>query len=253
MAGLNAPVLAVRDLVVRRGDVEVVHGVSFSVAQGASLGIVGESGCGKSTILKALAGIDRDWNGTIEVQGTRLSHRRTPQDRRILQMVFQDPLAALNPAHTVDEALREPLVVHRLPEPERRIAEALRMVALPQAVRFRFPGQLSGGQRQRVCIARALLVEPRLLLLDEPTSALDVSVQAEVLNLLSSLRRTLGQTFVMVSHDLDVVAHMCDNVAVMAHGRFVEMLSRADLGAGRVRSEETRYLLAAAGRAPGAR
>lgn len=245
MAELSSTALAVSNLVIRRGSSKIVSGVSFSVPRGGSLGIVGESGCGKSTILRAIAGINQDWDGSIEVAGRRMGHERNLADRRAMQLVFQDPLAALNPAHTIDEALREPLIVHGIDGHGPRVLEALRVVGLPQSVRFRFPGQLSGGQRQRVCIARALLVQPQLLLLDEPTSALDVSVQAEVLNLLSQLRRDLQQTFVMVSHDLAVVAHMCDHIAVMVGGRFVEFLTRADLVAGKVTSPEARHLFSA--------
>lgn len=248
MAAMNdAAALRVDQLVVHRGSARVVDGVSFTVPRGASLGIVGESGCGKSSILRAVAGIDSQWSGSIAVAGQAIGARRTLADRRAMQMVFQDPLAALNPSHTIDEILREPLTVHRMADHEARIAEALRTVALPAALRFRFPGQLSGGQRQRVCIARALLVQPQLLLLDEPTSALDVSVQAEVLNLLARLRHAQAQAFVLVSHDLSVVAHMCEQIAFMVGGRFVEVLTRAELVAGRVQSAEARHLLAAAG------
>jgi peptide/nickel transport system ATP-binding protein len=246
MAELNSHALVVSDLVIRRGATRIVSGVSFSVARGGSLGIVGESGCGKSTILKAIAGIHRDWDGGIEVMGRSLGERRKLADQRCMQMVFQDPLAALNPSHTVDEALREPLIVHGISEHQARVMHALQTVGLPASVRFRFPGQLSGGQRQRVCIARALMVQPELLLLDEPTSALDVSVQAEVLNLLAMLRREMSQTFVMVSHDLAVVAHMCDHIAVMVEGRFVETLTRADLLDGKVQTAQARRLFAAA-------
>ncbi len=244
MAGVEAMALRVTGLRVQRGDTTVVQDVSFAIARGASLGIVGESGCGKSSILRAIAGIDSAWSGQIQILDRALGHRRDLADRRAMQMVFQDPLAALNPAHTIDEALREPLIVHGIPDHDRRILDVLKTVALPSSVRFRFPGQLSGGQRQRVCIARALLVQPTVLLLDEPTSALDVSVQAEVLNLLAALRRDLRQTFVMVSHDLHVIAHMCDHIAFMVAGRFVEMVTREDLVAGRFHAPEVRQMLA---------
>ena len=243
---MNTPALRIDRLVVRRGSAQVVSGVSIAVPPGGSLGIVGESGCGKSSILRAVAGIDDQWSGAIQVSGRPIGARRTLADRRAMQMVFQDPLAALNPSHTIDEILREPLIVHRMDGHEARIAEALRTVALPAEMRFRFPGQLSGGQRQRVCIARALLVQPQVLLLDEPTSALDVSVQAEVLNLLSRLRREQHQAFVLVSHDLHVVAHMCDQIAFMVDGRFVDVLTRAQLRGARLHHPEAQRLLEAA-------
>lgn len=246
MAAVNDIALRIEGLVVQRGSAQVVNGVSFEVPRGGSLGIVGESGCGKSTILRAVAGIDTQWSGRIEVAGRNIGTRRTPADRRAMQMVFQDPLAALNPSHTIDEILREPLVVHGVGDRETRIAEALQTVALPLTVRFRFPGQLSGGQRQRVCIARALLVQPQVLLLDEPTSALDVSVQAEVLNLLARLRREQQQAFVLVSHDLHVVAHMCDQIAFMVGGRFTDVLSRGQLRGAHLRDPEAQRLLEAA-------
>lgn len=243
MAAVNTPALRVKDLYVQRGTAQVVRGVSFNVPRGGSLGIVGESGCGKSTILRAIAGIDRQWTGEVEVADRQIGHQRTLADRRVMQMVFQDPLAALNPSHTIDEILREPLIVHGIGEQERHIVNALQTVALPLSVRFRFPGQLSGGQRQRVCIARALLVEPQVLLLDEPTSALDVSVQAEVLNLLSQLRRERQCALVLVSHDLHVVAHMCDQVAFMVGGRFTDVLGRDELRQARLHDPEAQTLL----------
>jgi peptide/nickel transport system ATP-binding protein len=141
-----------------------------------------------------------------------------------MQMVFQDPYASLHPRHTVDRILSEPLMLHRFDRIEERIEEGLEAVGLGAAFRFRYPHQLSGGQRQRVAIARALMLEPEILLLDEPTSALDVSVQAEVLNLLADLRAARGLTFLLVSHDLAVVSHMCENIAVMKDGRIVETL-----------------------------
>ena len=246
MVGVTNTALRVQDLVVKRGRAEVVKGVSFELPRGGSLGIVGESGCGKSSILRAIAGIDEQWRGGLAVDGQAITHRRTLADRRHMQMVFQDPLAALNPSHTIDEILREPLIVHRMPDQDARIVQALQTVALPLAVRFRFPGQLSGGQRQRVAIARALLVEPQVLLLDEPTSALDVSVQAEVLNLLSRLRRERQQAFVLVSHDLHVVAHMCDQIAFMVGGQFTDVLSRDRLRGATLHHPEAQRLLDAA-------
>lgn len=221
--------LTVAELSVRHGARVVVDNASFDLKTGHSFGIVGESGCGKSTILKAIAGINDNWSGSISVFGHALTRRRRPADRRLLQIVFQDPLAALNPAHTVDEALLEPMIIHGLADRERQIRAVLDAVALPSTVRFRFPAELSGGQRQRVCIARALLVDPKLLLLDEPTSALDLSVQAEILNLLSTLQAQRGLTMVLVSHDLAVVAHMCERIGIMRNGRFSEILSREQL------------------------
>ena len=246
MAPVNPPALQIDNLIVQRGTAQVVNGVSFSVPDGGSLGIVGESGCGKSTILRAVAGIDRQWTGRIQISSRSIGIQRTLADRRAMQMVFQDPLAALNPSHTIDEILREPLIVHRMANQEERIVQALQTVALPLAVRFRFPGQLSGGQRQRVCIARALLVEPQVLLLDEPTSALDVSVQAEVLNLLSRLRRERQQAFVLVSHDLHVVAHMCEQIAFMVGGQFTDVLTASQLRGARLHHPEAQRLLEAA-------
>lgn len=245
MGSVNAA-LTITDLDIRHGTHSVVKGVSLRLGEGRCLGIVGESGCGKSSILKAVAGVDEHWSGQIDVFGEPLARRRSQPQRRALQIVFQDPLASLNPAHTVDEILREPLQIHGFDRHEARILEALDSVALPRAIRFRFPAQLSGGQRQRISIARALLVEPRVLLLDEPTSALDVSVQAEVLNLLSRLRRERGLSYLLVSHDLAVVAHLCEEVAIMHRGAFVEVLQREQLAAGHVSHPYTQSLLSAA-------
>ncbi len=227
--------IEVAGLRVRFGDTEAVRGVSFAVARGESFGLVGESGSGKSSALRALAGLNRDWSGRMALDGVALSASRDRGSLRRMQMVFQDPYGSLHPRQTVHRALAEPLLVHGLEGIDARIGRALDEVALPSALRFRYPHQLSGGQRQRVAIARALIAGPEALLLDEPTSALDVSVQAEVLNLLAELRRARGLTMVMVGHNLAVVAHLCAMVGIMQAGELVETVSADDLRAGRVR------------------
>ena len=234
--------IAVEDLRVRFGANEVVRGVSLQVPRGGSFGLVGESGSGKSTVLRALSGLNPDWTGRMQVDGTDLTPWRDRAFFRKLQMVFQDPYGSLHPRQTVDRALSEPLIVHGLGDRDTRIARALSDVALPNTARFRYPHQLSGGQRQRVAIARALMAEPDVLLLDEPTSALDVSVQAEVLNLLRDLQDRRGLTYVLVSHNLAVVAHLCPVVGVMQGGALVETLSTEDLRAGRIQHPHTREL-----------
>ena len=201
-----------------------VDRVSFTVPRGGSFGLVGESGSGKSTVLRTIAGLVHDWTGGIAVEGQKLGHTRERSFYRTAQMVFQDPYASLHPRHTVDRTLSEPLVLHGFDRVEERIEEGLEAVGLGPSFRFRYPHQLSGGQRQRVAIARALMLEPDILLLDEPTSALDVSVQAEVLNLLADLRAARGLTFLLVTHNLAVVAHMCEEIAVMQDGKIVETL-----------------------------
>jgi len=226
--------IEVDGLRVRFGATEVVRGVSLHVPRGGSFGLVGESGSGKSTVLRALSGLNPDWTGRMALDG---GGRPPPRDRaffRRVQMVFQDPYGSLHPRQTVDRALSEPLEVHGLPDRDARIARAMQDVALAPATRFRYPHQLSGGQRQRVAIARALMAEPEVLLLDEPTSALDVSVQAEVLNLLRELQARRGLTYILVSHNLAVVAHLCSALGVMQGGEVVETLSMNDLRAGHI-------------------
>jgi peptide/nickel transport system ATP-binding protein len=239
-------VIAAQDLHIRFNTVHAVKGVSFTVGKGESFGLVGESGSGKSTVLRALAGLNRDYEGTISLDGTPLSPHREKKFFRRVQMVFQDPYGSLHPRHTVDRCLSEPLAIHGVAETDRRIRKVLDEVALPEKFRFRFPHQLSGGQRQRVAIARALILEPELLLLDEPTSALDVSVQAEILNLLADLRAAHGLTFLLVSHNLPVVAHLCDRVAVMEDGEIVELLPTEAFRRHQVSHPRTRALLEAA-------
>lgn len=223
-----------------------VREVSFDVQHGESFGLVGGSGCGKSTILRVLAGLDGDWRGDLSMLGQVRSSRHPPaaKDRLKVQMVFQDPFGSLHPRHTIDRSLSEAMRTHGFDRIEERTLAALDRVGLGRSFRFRFPHQLSGGQRQRVAIARALALEPEILLLDEPTSSLDASIQAEVLNLLMDVRRDLGTTFLFVSHDLGVIAHMCDRVAVMSQGAIVETLPAADIASGQVRHGYTRELLA---------
>jgi len=241
--------IRVRDLQVTFGEgkhtVKAVRGLSFQVDKGESFGIVGESGSGKSTVLRALSGLNPNWTGEVEIEGRQQAVRRDKPFYKLVQMVFQDPYGSLHPRHTIDRILAEPVAIHRLGDAERRIERVLDEVGLGTGFRFRYPHQLSGGQRQRVAIARALILEPRILLLDEPTSALDVSIQAEVLNLLVRLRRERGLTYILVSHNLAVVAHMCERLAVMNHGRLVEELSAEQLKAATPAESYTRQLLTA--------
>ncbi|KJF66107.1 ABC transporter ATP-binding protein [Rhizobium nepotum] len=232
----------VENLRIKFGDREVVKGVSFSVEKGGSFGIVGESGSGKSTILRAMAGLNESWEGRIAFAGKDAPLKRTPDFFRQVQMVFQDPYGSLHPRQTIDRILSELPLVHGMDNIEKRIQQALSDVALPQAVRFRYPHQLSGGQRQRVAIARALIADPQVLLLDEPTSALDVSVQAEILNLLQDLRAARNLTYILVSHNLAVIAHLCPQVGVMLNGDMVEQLSAGDLREGRIKHPHTEEL-----------
>ncbi|SEF56678.1 ABC transporter ATP-binding protein [Bosea lathyri] len=232
------PAITLDRLNVSFGDSHVVKDLSFEVRPGESYGIVGESGSGKSTVLRVLAGLNRDWSGDVAILGQPQPKIRNKAFHRAVQMVFQDPYGSLHPKKTVDDALAEPLMIHGIRDAEGRIGRAMADVGLPASFRFRYPHQLSGGQRQRVAIARALVLEPTILLLDEPTSALDVSIQAEVLNLLQTLRHERKLTYILVSHDLAVVAHMCERLLVMQFGRGVEEMTAATLAA---RSPKTAY------------
>ncbi|WP_291823549.1 ABC transporter ATP-binding protein [Bosea sp. (in: a-proteobacteria)] len=239
------PAIGVENLNVSFGDSHVVKDLSFSVASGESYGIVGESGSGKSTVLRVLSGLNRDWSGTVEITGQTQPKIRDKAFYRAVQMVFQDPYGSLHPKKTVDDTLAEPLAIHGIGDAETRIGRAMSEVGLPASFRFRYPHQLSGGQRQRVAIARALVLEPSILLLDEPTSALDVSIQAEVLNLLQALRHERKLTYVLVSHDLAVVAHMCQRLLVMQFGRGVEEMTASTLAARSPQTDYARQLLTA--------
>lgn len=222
--------------------VMAVKDVSLSVAKRESYGLVGESGSGKSTILRAICGLTPVSGGMIRIDGKPLGTQRGKAFSSRVQMVFQDPYSSLHPRHTIDRTLSEPLAIHGLPGSDQKVMKALDDVGLPNSFRFRYPHQLSGGQRQRIAIARALMLEPEILLLDEPTSALDASVQAEVLNLLARLRAERGLTFIMVSHDLAVIDHMCDRLLVMQHGAAVEELTRDDLARAQMKTDYGRSL-----------
>ncbi len=227
-----------------------VADTSLNVRPGESFGIVGESGSGKSTVLRAICGLAPTTAGTVQLttqQGDDVASAKPGSKafRRLVQMVFQDPYGSLHPRQTVDRILTEPLAIHNIADAEARIEKALGEVGLGSGFRFRYPHQLSGGQRQRIAIARALILEPQILLLDEPTSALDASVQAEVLNLLEDLRHRRGLTFIMVSHDLAVVTHLCERLMVMQRGKTVELLSSTDLAANRVQDPYTLSLMQA--------
>jgi peptide/nickel transport system ATP-binding protein len=222
-----------------------VRDVSFTVAQGETFGIVGESGSGKSTVLRAIAGLVESTAEVLTINGKPAGERRNLENSRLMQMVFQDPYGSLHPRMTVDSILREALIIHGRDDQDRRILKVISDVGLTVQHRFRYPHQLSGGQRQRVAIARALILNPPILLLDEPTSALDVSVQAEILNLLSRLRQSHGLTCILVSHELAVVAHLCSRIAVMQFGRIVEVVGVEDMRKGTPSEAYSRELIAA--------
>ncbi len=233
---------------VRGARFQAVTGATLAVEAGCFQGLVGGSGSGKSTLLRVLAGLSPHFSGKVSIAGFTLEPGVRPPRafHRKAQMVFQDPFGSLNPRHTVDRSIADGLMLHGFPDIDARIRRLLDQVGLGQSFRFRYPHELSGGQRQRVAIARALALEPDILLLDEPTSALDASVQAEILNLLASIRRDTGLTALLVTHDLGIVAHLCDQVAVMRQGEIVERCPVAALEQPEARHAYTQQLIAAA-------
>jgi len=244
---MSEVLLEVRDLVKHfpvgggffkraEGTVRAVDGVSFTLRRGETLGLVGESGCGKTTTGRCILQLERPTSGQIVFEGTDLA-THSPQQlrglRRHMQVIFQDPYSSLNPRMTIGQILAEPLKVHRLASGkaarEKRIQELLKQVGLLPQHAQRYPHQLSGGQRQRVGIARALAMEPSLIICDEPVSALDVSIQAQIINLLEELQGRLGLTYLFIAHDLSVVRHISDRVVVMYLGKVVEVADRQTL------------------------
>ncbi len=225
-------------LVLQRktGNVRAVDGVSFDIAKGETLGLVGESGCGKTTVGRTVLGLYPPTAGLVEIDGQRVAGANTEQMlaiRRKAQMIFQDPFASLNPRWTVNSIVSEPLHVHKLVEGEKardeRVKELLNLVGLSARLVNRFPHEFSGGQRQRIGIARALASDPAFIVCDEPISALDVSIQAQVVNLLEDLQDQFGLTYLFIAHDLSMVRHICDRVAVMYLGVIVELADRDEL------------------------
>ena len=230
----GAAFLDVQNLSKAYGEVEAVRGISFEVRRGQAIGLIGESGSGKSTIARLLVGLEEPDTGTVSIDGRQLARKRTREDRRAIQIIFQDSLAALNPRLTVLESVEDFLVIHGLKNRHaRRLAalEALATVQISEAVAARRPNELSGGQRQRACIARALALDPSVLVADEPTSALDVSIQGQILNLIVELKASREMTLVFITHDMSVVRYVADDIVVMLEGEAVEHGPKEELTA----------------------
>ncbi|MBS0626238.1 MAG: ATP-binding cassette domain-containing protein [Verrucomicrobia bacterium] len=221
------PLIEVKDLTVsyRIGlkKLKAVDSVSFKIEPGETLGLVGESGCGKSTLGRALLRLAPIASGQIFFDGQEISTIPEKQLRREMQMIFQDPLASLNPRMSVGEIIREPLAIHKMENQMERVYELLDLVGLPRPSVGRYPHEFSGGQRQRIGIARALALKPRFLVCDEPISALDISIQAQIVNLLQDLQKELDLTYLFIAHDLSMIRYISNHVAVMYLGKFVEV------------------------------
>jgi oligopeptide transport system ATP-binding protein len=244
----DTPLLAVSGLVKKFGLVAAVRDVSFHLNQGETLALVGESGCGKTTLARATALLQKPTAGSVVFQGrelTGLSRRALKPFRRHIQLIFQDPYSSLNPRLTAGSIIGEPLAIHGVGNRREKVIGLAESVGLRGDDMGRYPHQFSGGQRQRIAIARALALEPQLIIADEPVSALDVSIQSQVLNLLTDLQEAHGLTFLFISHDLAVVRHFADRIAVMYLGAIVEEAPVDDLFAD-ARHPYTRVLLAAA-------
>lgn len=229
-------------------EIKAVNNVSLRIRKGETLGLVGESGCGKSTLAKMLLGLLAPSSGNVLVNGKEIDPSRRKALARAVQPIFQDPYSSLNPRRTVADIVGVPLRLHDVgthAEQKKRVKEMLDLVGMPERTHSQYPNQLSGGQRQRVAIARALVLRPDILICDEPTSALDVSVQAQILNLLLDLKAEFGLTYLFISHDLGVVEHLVDRVAVMHQGQIVELGTREQIFA-RPEHPYTRMLLASA-------
>ncbi len=230
------------------GEIKAVNDVSLRLYRGETLGLVGESGCGKSTLAKMLLGLLAPSSGNVLINGTEIDPTQRMALARHIQPIFQDPYSSLNPRKTVSQIVGLPLKLHRIGnaiEQRDKLREILDLVGMPERTHHQYPNQLSGGQRQRVAIARALILRPGILICDEPTSALDVSVQAQILNLLLDLKREFGLTYLFISHDLGVVEHLVDRVAVMHQGSIVELETREKIFS-QAQHPYTRMLLASA-------